>query len=105
MNRKVRILIVLIVAGIGAGIAYWWQSSEKDTGQVSELVLYGNVDIREVRLAFNGSEHVAAIRVDEGDQVQAGQLLASLHAASLQAAWDAPKPMLRRRRPRRTRLP
>ncbi len=30
----------------------------------AELVLYGNVDVREVRLAFNGSEHVCEILVE-----------------------------------------
>ena len=88
MNRKVRILIGLTIAGIGAGVAFWWYQSEKKPDQVVNLVLYGNVDIREVRLAFNGSEHVGEILVDEGDQVQAGQLLASLHTERLQAAWE-----------------
>jgi HlyD family secretion protein len=51
-------------------------------------MLYGNVDIREVRLAFNGNEHVAEILVDEGDEVKKGQLLASLHTERLQSSLD-----------------
>jgi len=62
--------------------------SEKISDQGTELVLYGNVDIREVRLAFNGSEHVGEILVEEGDQVKTGQLLARLHTERLQAAWE-----------------
>lgn len=49
-------------------------------------MLYGNVDIREVRLAFNGSEHVGEILVEESNRVQTGQLLARLHTERLQAA-------------------
>jgi len=49
--------------------------------------LYGNVDIREVRLAFNGSEHVEEMLVDEGDQVKPGQLLARLHADGLKGLF------------------
>ena len=88
MNIKARILLGLCVVGIGAGVAYWRLSSHGNSVAEAGLVLYGNVDIREVRLAFNGSEHVAEIRVDEGDRVQAGQLLARLHTDRLQAALD-----------------
>ncbi|MBQ0721424.1 MAG: efflux RND transporter periplasmic adaptor subunit [Gammaproteobacteria bacterium] len=87
MNRKIAIFIALIVvAGLGSG--YWWNLAHRASTPTNSLVLYGNVDIREVRLAFNGSEHVSEILVDEGDLVQAGQLLARLHTERLQAAWD-----------------
>jgi HlyD family secretion protein len=62
--------------------------SGEPSDQESELVLYGNVDIREVRLAFNGSEHVGEILVEEGDRVQPGQLVARLHTERLVAARD-----------------
>jgi HlyD family secretion protein len=51
-------------------------------------VLYGNVDVREVRLAFDGAEHVNSIEVEEGDRVEAGQLLATLHTDRLVAERD-----------------
>jgi HlyD family secretion protein len=83
-----RTLAVLIAVGALAGAAYWWQASKREAPQSDDLVLYGNVDIREVRLAFNGSEHVAEITVDEGDRVAAGQLLARLHTERLKAASE-----------------
>ena len=53
-------------------------------GQYSDtLVLFGNVDIRQVSLAFNGSERVAEMRVQEGDRVEAGQVLATLDTRTL----------------------
>jgi HlyD family secretion protein len=85
---KARLLIGLLVVGVVAGAIYWWQVVNKDTAQETALVLYGNVDIREVHLAFNGSEHVSEILVQEGDRVQAGTLLARLHTERLQAAWE-----------------
>lgn len=88
MNKRLRILIVLVVAGLLAGGIYWWFFARQAEQVGDELVLYGNVDIREIRLAFNGSEHVAAIRVEEGDRVASGQLLASLHKERLQAVRD-----------------
>jgi len=85
---KVRLLIVLLVLAMVAGGTYWWQQSSKEAVQSDTLVLYGNVDIRESRLAFNGSEHVDKILVDEGDRVVKGQLLARLHTDRLQASLD-----------------
>lgn len=85
---KTRLLIGLLIAVAVAGVLIWWQVSSEESIQKTELVLYGNVDIREVRLAFNGSEHVREILVDEGDQVQAGQLVARLHTERLQAAVE-----------------
>jgi len=85
---KVRLLIGLLIVTIVAGGIYWWQQSNNDAVPPDTLVLYGNVDIRESRLAFNGSEHVNEILVDEGDRVAKGQLLARLHTDRLQASLD-----------------
>lgn len=49
------------------------------------LVLNGNVDIREVDLAFRVGGRIAAIGVEEGDRVRAGQPLARLDTASIDA--------------------
>ncbi len=75
-------LLIAVLAGTGAAV--WWLAG-RDAGGREGLTLYGNVDIREVRLAFNGNEHVAEVLVEEGDRVRAGQLLARLHTARLEA--------------------
>lgn len=49
------------------------------------LKLYGNVDIREVDMAFRVPGRIAGITVEEGERVRKGQLLASLDTASLDA--------------------
>lgn len=90
MNIKRRVLIVLVIIGLGSAAAYWYRKTLNEQDE-TKLVLYGNVDIREVRLAFNGSEHVKEILVNEGDQVQTGQLLARLHTIRLQANLDRAK--------------
>ena len=86
MKPKILIPILLII--IAAVVFYVWPSLNHGNSNSDGLTLYGNVDIREVRLAFNGSEHVNDIRVEEGDRVKAGQLLATLHTERLQAALD-----------------
>ncbi len=47
-------------------------------GPATVLTLYGNVDIREVQVAFNDSDRIVRMLVQEGDFVRAGQLLAEL---------------------------
>jgi HlyD family secretion protein len=47
-------------------------------------VLYRNVDLRQVELAFNNSERIAAVLVQEGDRVQRGQVLARLDGSRLE---------------------
>jgi HlyD family secretion protein len=88
VNRKVRILIVLVIVILVTGAIYRWYTSAEGVSDSTALVLYGNVDIREVRLAFNGSEHVDTILVEEGNRVTRDQLLARLHTERLVAARE-----------------
>ncbi len=76
---------MLAVIGAAAGAAWWWQAAKKETVNETAVVLYGNVDIREVDLAFNNSEHIGRLLVQEGDRVSKGQLLATLHQERLRA--------------------
>ena len=69
------ILAVLEILAIGFGLGRWWGNSKKDQNR---LVLYGNVDLRQVELSFNNSERIAEVLVQEGDKVKCGQILARL---------------------------
>ena len=73
---------VVVLAAVGAGL--WFLGSRGGTEAADRLVLYGNVDIRQVQLAFNGSERIAALLAQEGDHVKAGQLLALLDTQRLE---------------------
>ncbi len=83
MKKAFSILLVIAIL-TGAGAYFWLQQSGNDNDN-KQLALYGNVDIREAQLAFNASEHIAEILVQEGDHVSKGQLLARLHTELLQA--------------------
>ena len=48
-----------------------------------ELVLQGNVDVREVSLAFRQSDRILEMLAEEGDRVQKGQVLARLDTQEL----------------------
>ncbi|HLN31721.1 MAG TPA: efflux RND transporter periplasmic adaptor subunit [Gemmataceae bacterium] len=81
MKRILLIFLVLAAAGVAAG-AWWWRSHGNNSS--SELPLYGNIDLRQVQLAFHDSERIAAVLVQEGDRVQRGQLLARLDTSRLE---------------------
>ena len=73
MNKK-RLAIALIVTGLVAAVAY----STVHQHQSSELVLSGNVDIRQVNLSFRVAGRLKTLNVDEGAQIKAGQVLGEL---------------------------
>jgi HlyD family secretion protein len=52
----------------------------------ASITLYGNVDIRQVQLAFNDSERIDRLLVVEGAAVRAGQLLAQMEDRRFQDA-------------------
>ncbi len=77
------VLLIFALAGMQVVWRNWpWSVREP----VDVLVLYGNVDIRDVELAFNNSDRIARMLVKEGDRISAGQLLAVLDTRRLQAA-------------------
>lgn len=80
MKRPMGIgIIVVAVVGIAAVLWWWTRNGEKS----DELALYGNVDLRQVDLAFNNSERIAAVLVQEGERVKKGQVLARLDTARI----------------------
>jgi HlyD family secretion protein len=85
MKRRLgRLLLAVVLLGVVAGglIAWTWPGSATTR---DELVLYGNVDLRQVELAFFVSERIAELLVVEGDHVTKGQPLATLDATRFRA--------------------
>ncbi|BCK88433.1 hypothetical protein MIZ01_2237 [Sideroxyarcus emersonii] len=82
MKRK--LLLFFLVAGMlgSAGFTAWHFGNRPDA-DAGALTLYGNVDIRQVQLAFNGSERIATLLAREGEAVKKGQLLATLDSERL----------------------
>lgn len=80
MRTAVRLLFLLVLAAAAVG-AWWWYSHRRPAP--TELVLYGNVDLREIDLAFNNSERIAEVAAVEGDRVHKGQRLARLDTRRL----------------------
>ena len=80
MNKSKFILLVGVLL-IAVAAAFLWFS--RDKADPDHLVLYGNVDIRQVSLAFETAGRIQSLAVQEGDRVQKGQVLAELNTDSL----------------------
>ncbi len=82
-KRKILIPLLLLLL-IGGGAIYYFRSAARQPA--GELTLYGNVDIREILLAFHASGRIERLLAEEGDQVKAGQLVAELDPVRYAAA-------------------
>jgi HlyD family secretion protein len=94
VKRKIVPILLAVVALGSLGGTAWYFGNHRERS-ADALTLYGNIDIRQVQLAFNGSERIASMLVKEGDAVRKGQLLATLdtdrlrHNVDLQQAQAA----------------
>lgn len=76
---KKRLVIVAVVALVMLAALFLFKRGEP----TDQLVLHGNVDLRQVDLSFLDSERIAEVLVDEGDAAHAGQVLARLDTGRL----------------------
>ena len=76
-KAALRVFLVLVLLG-GAGYAGWrfWLEPPAETSKF--LTLYGNVDYRQVQLAFQATGRIMRMTAAEGDRVEKGQLLAEV---------------------------
>jgi HlyD family secretion protein len=73
-------IVALVIAAIATGGFGLFGSADDEP-----LMLYGNVDIREVDMAFRVPGRIDEIAVEEGETVERGAVLATLDTASVEA--------------------
>ena len=79
MSKRKIILIFLVIALTAGGVFGFrmvYNTGTRNDG--NDVFIYGNVDVREVNLAFYATGRIARLLADEGDKVKKGQLLAEL---------------------------
>ncbi len=88
-KKRLGILIIVALAlGVGFYVALTvWQARKNH----HRIVLYGNVDIRQVELGFRVSGRLAKMLYEEGDEIKTGDLLAVLDKAPYEAEVRAAK--------------
>ena len=77
ISVRKRISILAIVALLATSFFAWRRLQQKHVNSDS-VTIYGNIDIRQVQVAFNDSERIDKLLVDEGSVVHAGQLIGQL---------------------------
>lgn len=75
MKRRMLIVIAALVVLATAG---WFLYQQFAGARQDKLILHGNVDIRQVNLGFRVSGRLKEMRREEGDTVQAGDVIALL---------------------------
>ena len=83
-----RRLLALAVLAVALAVGWFVWTHRRTVESPSVLVLHGNVDIRQVSLAFDGSGRIAEMHADEGDTVKAGTVLARLDTRTLALQAD-----------------
>jgi HlyD family secretion protein len=84
MTKARILLVVALITAASAGAYYWWSKSRRPVD--GPLVLQGNIEVRQVNLAFKVAGRIHALYADEGDWVEPGQILASLEKVYFQDA-------------------
>lgn len=74
-NRTFLAIVALFLAATALAVFLLIRARR---GNKESLTLFGNIDIREVQLAFNDSDRIARMFVQEGDFIKPGELLAEL---------------------------
>lgn len=81
MKKRI-VILALVVSTFAAGAAALYLHHRPSP---AELVVQGNVDLRQVELPFKDNERIVEVLAQEGDRVHAGQVLARLDVERLQA--------------------
>jgi multidrug resistance efflux pump len=88
VNARNRVFLILALLTIGSLI--WYFVTVRPSG---DLQIIGTVDANEVMVAAKIPGRIQSLLVDEGQDVQAGQLIATIESDDLQAAHKAAEAM------------
>lgn len=85
MSKKRIIPVVLLLSAAGYLV---WRFALAGNGDPNSLTLSGNIELTEVEMSFKQAGRLLELSVDEGDAVKAGQTVARMDSAELQAQQD-----------------
>lgn len=82
-RKKIIAVALAVVLAAAAALAYRAHEQAAEQAAARTLTLSGNVDVREVTLAFRESDRIKELLVEEGDTVHAGDVLGRLDTEEL----------------------
>ncbi|MBV2235238.1 MAG: HlyD family efflux transporter periplasmic adaptor subunit [Sterolibacterium sp.] len=88
------VVLLLLVSLLLAG--FYWQRHQDNSSPDIFVQGNGRLEAREIDIASKFAGRLAAVHVDEGERVDAGQVLAELDVAPLEAALQEAQAQLRR---------
>lgn len=90
MKKPLLILPIVVLVGLGL-----WNAQSRRASEDGRLLAYGNIDVRNVNLAFRIGGRLIRVVVEEGDTVAPGDLLAEIDAEPQRLALEAAQAQLR----------
>ena len=88
MHNRARIVAPILLVALLAGGGLWWWNRSASAAAAAQLSGSGTIEAEDVLVTSEVSGRVQALLVDEGQEVTAGQLLAKLDPALLEAQRD-----------------
>lgn len=88
-----RLLLIVLLLGAVAALGVWlyWENNQTEPGI---LRLSGHIEATETDLGFKVPGKIAAIHFEEGEEVQAGEVVAELESQDLRRELDAARARL-----------
>jgi len=89
-KRSLLLLAAVVLVAAGAAGTLWWRNHQND---LPDFIASGNgrIEAEEVHVATKYAGRVAEVLVNEGDMVEAGQVLARMDTSELRAELAAAK--------------
>jgi HlyD family secretion protein len=88
MHKRARIVGPILLLALLVGGGYWWWNQSANAIGASTLSGSGTIEAEDVLITSEVSGRVQSLLVDEGQEVTAGQTLAKLDPALLEAQRD-----------------
>ncbi len=76
MKKNIIIILLSVFLILSLGTSFWFYNQKIENN--SDMILYGNVDVRQVDISFRVSGQVNKLYFQEGDLVKEGDLMCSL---------------------------
>ncbi|MCL4461546.1 MAG: efflux RND transporter periplasmic adaptor subunit [Nitrospirae bacterium] len=95
-----RLIVGFLILFLAGGTA-WYEVTHQEKTRTDALVLFGNIDLREVQLAFHDTGRIQKLLFVEGAPVKAGALMAVMDPVRYQDRVEADLRTLERDRAQR----